>query len=106
MSAPRTLAEAQAQCRELGTDLRKSGAHMSECVELLAPFCPNGVASTFGVELPTCAGAAPSTHQAAALLKEAEANAARSSASQVPWLALGGLVAVGGVALWLVTRKG
>jgi hypothetical protein len=104
MTTPRTLAEAQAQCRALGTDLRKSGAHMSECVELLAPFCPNGVASTFGVELPTCAGAAPSPRQAAALLKEAEANAAKANGP--PWLLIGGGVVVAGLAFWLWNRKG
>ncbi len=103
MTAPRTLAEAQAQCRALGTDLRVSGAHMSDCMDLLKPFCPHGVVGTFGVELPTCAGADPSAAKAAALLKEAQATAAANAPA--PWLFIGGAVAVAGV-LWLVFRKG
>lgn len=100
MTAPRTLAEAQAQCRAAGVDLRVSGRGMSACVDLLFPFCPHGVRGELGQELPTCAPAGPSAAKVAILAAEAQARVARPLA---PWLVVGGLASVVVVA-WLVRR--
>jgi hypothetical protein len=105
MSAPRTLAEAQAQCRALGVDLRVSGRGMSACMDLLSPFCPNGVTSTSGDELPSCLGAPPSARKAAVLLAEAQARANAAAGDGPPWLLLGvGVLALGGLAYWLAKK--
>lgn len=97
MSAPRTLAEAEAQCRDdLGVDLTKSGRNMTACMDLLAPFCPNGVTADLSQPLPRCSGAGPSAAKAAVLLKEAEAVA--NANREPPWLLIvgvGALVALG-----------
>lgn len=102
MSAPTTLAEALAQCEASGVDLTKSGAGMTACMDLLAPFCPFGVEGDTSHKLPRCAQPAPSPAKAAALLKEAEANAA--AAKGPPWLLIGlGALALVAVAV-VVTR--
>ncbi|MDB4884499.1 MAG: hypothetical protein JWL95_3265 [Gemmatimonadetes bacterium] len=102
MSAPKSLAEAQAQCRAAGVDTRVSGKGMSACLDLLAPFCPNGVDSNGPGGIPQCAQAAPDARKAAALLAEAEAKQAalRSSGAWL-WVGAAGLAAV---ALYFVSR--
>lgn len=96
-----TLADAQAQCRALGVDLRRSGRNMNQCMDLLAPFCPDGVEADITEELPRCGGAAPSPAKAAALLKEAEARAGKSGP---PWLLIGAGVVALGVVVFVATR--
>lgn len=104
MSTPRTLAEAQAQCRAMGVDLRRDGRGMSACMDLLDPFCPRGVRATFGVELPSCEGEAPSAAKAAILLAEASATAKANAGP--PWLLIGGgVAAVVAVALVVLVSR-
>lgn len=75
---------------------------MTACMDLLAPFCPHGVAADEGDELPHCAGEGPSAAKAAALLREAQER--QAALEGPPWLLIGGGVAVAGVVLWLVFR--
>jgi hypothetical protein len=115
VTAPRTLVEAQAQCRALGVNLSAPPAPngqllvngrpmpINACAELIAPFCPAGDGVRFVVgrgELPACANEAISPAKAASLLAEAHAK----QASGPPWLLIGGGVAVAGLALYFALR--
>jgi len=120
MSAPRTLAEAQAQCRALGVDLRLpmpangprlvNGRPMriNECMDLILPFCPGGgvrVEAGRPEEFPVCVDESVSGRKAAVLVKEAQARAAGAGDAGPSWLLLGvGALALGGLAFWLVRK--
>jgi hypothetical protein len=100
---PRSLAEALAQCKANGVDLRVSGRGFSACADLMSPFCDGNISSDPGPEgLPTCLGVEPiDPRKAAVLLREAEA---RANAGKTPWLLIGGGVAAAGLVVWLLTR--
>lgn len=117
MTAPRSLAEAQAQCRALGVNLSAApsasgqllGANgrpmpVSECADLLMPFCPGGgVRAVVGRgELPVCADESISPAKAAVLL--ADAHAKQAGASGPPWLWIGGGVLAVGLVAYLALR--
>ncbi len=97
-----TLSEAQAQCRANGVDLRVSGRGATACMDLLAPFCPDGVLADVSEELPRCAGPGPSARKAAIL--NAEANARAAAAASQRRLLIGGGVLAAGLVLWLVLK--
>lgn len=112
---PRTLGEAQAQCRAMGVDLRKlagapgpvlvGGAPMrvSECADLILPFCPGGgVRADQASELPRCVNESVSPAKAAALL--AEAHDRQAALAGPPWLLIGAGVLAAGLAVYFVAR--
>lgn len=87
------LAEALAECRAAGVDLRVSGKGMSDCVDKIAPFCVGGtsnVRADISRELPFCVSGEIDPAKAAALLKEAELKQAiLAAAHPSPWLFVG-----------------
>lgn len=102
MSLPRTLADARAQCRAAGVDLRVSGRGLNACMDLLLPFCPDGVTSDGPDGLPACAGDNLSPVKAAILLREAEARAAANAGPQ--WVLIGSGVLAAGLLAYALTR--
>ncbi len=95
-----SLADARAQCLALGVDTRVGGHNLTACMDLLAPFCPNGVDSQGPGGIPQCAQAAPDPRKAAILLAEAQARAKTGP----PWLAIGVTVGVVGFLSYLALR--
>lgn len=96
-----TLAEAQAQCRAAGVDLRVSGRGMTDCIDRIAPFCvgdKDGVRVDTDHELPFCVDERVSPEKAAVLLKEAELRQAALALQHPPaWLVIAGGAALVGL---------
>lgn len=96
-----SLADALAQCAAAGVDLRVSGKGASACIDLLTPFCPQGVDANTSQQLPRCVAGAGSAQKSAIELKEAEANVKTAT----PWLLIGGGVVVFGIVAWWVLKN-
>lgn len=96
-----SLAEALAECRAAGVDLRVSGKGMSDCVDRVAPFCvggTDGVRVDISRELPFCVSEALGPAKAAAELREAELRqAALSLTNPSPWFFVVGGLALSGL---------